>query len=287
MPKPPFSLFYASVDHAISIIKVAGRGAWLAKADITDAFKVLPVHPSDWHLLGAMWDGFLYFAVRLTFGCRSTVLSEVLCWILLNVSRLPAVLHPLDFLLVDPHSPSPGSSLAKLRQLFLFLTKRQSAQPRRSNSWGLHSIQSRWSPLPADKFPLIHKVSRAFASESAVSKRQLLSLLGHLNFAMRIIPQGRSFISRLLDLANSVPSLLDSVILDDGCCSDLAFWSKLLSDWNGISFLYDDVILSANSLQFFTDTVPSSVFCFFLKVNGSPESGPPHFPSPSPRPSTK
>ena len=32
----PFSLFYASVDNAI---KLTGKGAWLSKADITDAFK--------------------------------------------------------------------------------------------------------------------------------------------------------------------------------------------------------------------------------------------------------
>ena len=47
----------------------------------------------------------------------------------------------------------------------------------------------------------------------AFSKRELLSLLGHLNFAMRVIPQGRSFISRLLDLSKSVEKLHDIIII--------------------------------------------------------------------------
>ncbi|XP_024865010.1 uncharacterized protein LOC112451073 [Kryptolebias marmoratus] len=277
IPKPPFSLFYTSVDHAISLIKIAGQGAWLAKADITDAFKVMPVHPSDWHLQGAKWKGSFYFAVRLTFGCRSSPslfdnLSEALCWILLNVSGVPAVLHLLDdFLLIDHPSHLPSSSLSKLRQLFhqvgVPLSEEKTLGPATSLDFlgiTLDSV-SMVASLPAEKLSRIREVSRSFESKPIVSKRQLLSLLGHLNFAMRIIPQGRSFISRLLDLANSVPSLIDQVTLDDGCRSDLAFWSKLLSDWNGLSFFYEDVILSADSLQFYTDAAPSSGFGGFFQ----------------------
>ncbi len=110
IPLAPFSLFYATIDDAIKFIKKAGRGAWLAKADISDAFKVMPLHPSQWHLFCVKWRNKSYFSVRLTFGCRSSpkifdTLSEALCWILLNNRKLPFVLHLLeDFLLVDyPH----------------------------------------------------------------------------------------------------------------------------------------------------------------------------------------
>lgn len=107
IPSEPFSLYYASVDNAIQLIKLAGHGAWLAKADITDAFKIIPIHPSDLPLFGVKWDSKFYFAVRLTFGCKSSphifnCISEALCWILLNVCKLPFVLHlPDDFLRID------------------------------------------------------------------------------------------------------------------------------------------------------------------------------------------
>lgn len=52
IPSTPFSLYYASLDYAIHLIKLAGRGTWLAKADTTDALKMIPIHPSDWPLLG-------------------------------------------------------------------------------------------------------------------------------------------------------------------------------------------------------------------------------------------
>eukprot|EP00064_Thunnus_orientalis_P021744 superscaffoldBa00006815_g21912 len=48
IPSPDFSMQYATIDHAITLIRLAGRGAWLSKADITSAFKVLPIHPDFW-----------------------------------------------------------------------------------------------------------------------------------------------------------------------------------------------------------------------------------------------
>ena len=110
IPLAPFSLHYATVDNAINLIKLAGVGSWLSKADITDAFKIVPVHPSQWPLFGVKWDSNFYFGVRLTFGCKSSPcifnhVSEALCWILLNRVRVPSVLHLLDdFLLIDPPS---------------------------------------------------------------------------------------------------------------------------------------------------------------------------------------
>lgn len=45
IPSPDFSMNYSTITHAINLIRLAGRGSWLAKADITSAFKVLPIHP--------------------------------------------------------------------------------------------------------------------------------------------------------------------------------------------------------------------------------------------------
>ncbi len=81
------------------------------------------------------------------------------------------------------------------------------------------------------------------SAATILSQRNLLSLLGHLNFAMHIIPQGHSFVSQLLTLANSVKNLIDTVVLDDSCRSDLRFWPLLCDEWNGISFFYNDFVV--------------------------------------------
>ncbi|XP_076158650.1 uncharacterized protein LOC143141830 [Alosa pseudoharengus] len=271
IPLHPFSLYYASVDNAIHLIKVAGQGAWLSKADITDAFKIMPIHPSDWPLFGVKWESKFYFAVKLTFGCRSSphifnCLSEALCWILLNVCKLPFVLHLLDdFLLVDFPS-SENSVLDTLKRVFsavgVPLSEEKTMGPlTRLEFLGimLDSVKMQAS-LPEEKLIRIRAITASFVSSRTVSKRELLSLLGHLNFAMRIIPQGRSFISRLLSLAHSVEKLSDLVLVDEGSRSDIAFWSQLLGKWNGISFFYNDVPESSDSLKIFTDAAPSVGF---------------------------
>jgi len=33
-----------------------GRGMLLAKVDIRDAYRLIPIHPHDRHLLGMSWD---------------------------------------------------------------------------------------------------------------------------------------------------------------------------------------------------------------------------------------
>ena len=97
---------------------------WLSKADITSAFKVLPLHPDSWHLFRVCWNHQVFFAVRLTFGCKSSPklfynLSELLCWILINNYRIPHVIHLLDdFLTIDPPSAPPARGLACLKTAF-------------------------------------------------------------------------------------------------------------------------------------------------------------------------
>uniref|UniRef100_UPI0037E98D8A uncharacterized protein n=1 Tax=Semicossyphus pulcher TaxID=241346 RepID=UPI0037E98D8A len=106
---------------------------------------------------------------------------------------------------------------------------------------------------------------------------QLLSLLGHLNFAMRVIPQGRSFISRLLEMSSSVHNLYDVISLDKVCRSDLSFWSLLLEHWNSITFFYDDLVHSSDSLKFFTDAAPSVGFGGFFQGQWFADHWPPAF----------
>ena len=60
---------YASFDTAVDLVMRAGVGAWLAKSDIKSAFRLLPVHPEDYELLGFTFDGLYYYDKCLPMGC--------------------------------------------------------------------------------------------------------------------------------------------------------------------------------------------------------------------------
>ena len=53
------SVQYANIDQAIKRIKQSG-GSYLAKTDIKRAFRILPINPQDYHLLGMKWNGQYY-----------------------------------------------------------------------------------------------------------------------------------------------------------------------------------------------------------------------------------
>ena len=49
------SLCFTSVDYLCSIILSVGKGAQLVKADIKEAYRMVPVHPDDQPLLAVEW----------------------------------------------------------------------------------------------------------------------------------------------------------------------------------------------------------------------------------------
>uniref|UniRef100_A0A8W8JDA4 Uncharacterized protein n=1 Tax=Magallana gigas TaxID=29159 RepID=A0A8W8JDA4_MAGGI len=99
-----------------------------------------------------------------------------------------------------------------------------------------HQMQAR---LPMDKILRIREILESFSDKKSCTKRELLQLLGHLNFASRVIIPGRSFVSYLLSLASSVRELHHHVHLNAECREDILMWKLFLEQWNGVSFFYD------------------------------------------------
>ena len=52
IPDACSSVHYATISDAIHILKKLGAGCFLAKTDIKSAFRIIPVHPLEYPLLG-------------------------------------------------------------------------------------------------------------------------------------------------------------------------------------------------------------------------------------------
>ncbi|KAJ1115718.1 hypothetical protein NDU88_003940 [Pleurodeles waltl] len=92
---------YASVDDAVDLLRATGRGALMAKADIEAAFRLLPVHPESYHLLGFNFEGKTYFDKALPMGCSISCayfekFSTLLEWALHKQHPRGGKLHYLD-----------------------------------------------------------------------------------------------------------------------------------------------------------------------------------------------
>ena len=99
---PDFTaVHYASVDDAIAMIKRLGPGCFLAKADIKSAFRIIPLHRSDYHLFGIKWRNQYYFDICLPMGCASScrifkTFSTSLEWVAKKKLGSENVAHILD-----------------------------------------------------------------------------------------------------------------------------------------------------------------------------------------------
>ena len=101
IPSEFCSVHYASVDDdAIRMIKRIGPSCTLAKTDVRSAFRMIPVHPADYYLLGMHWRGNYYVDCCLPMGLASScrtfeMLSTALEWVARNKLNTPHI-HILD-----------------------------------------------------------------------------------------------------------------------------------------------------------------------------------------------
>ncbi len=67
------TVHYSTVTEAIEMIMIFGKGRFLAKSDISEAFRLLPLHPDIYHLIGFKWEGLYYYDLQLCLpiGCGS------------------------------------------------------------------------------------------------------------------------------------------------------------------------------------------------------------------------
>ena len=96
---------YATVDDAIKFIKLAGPGCFLAKTDIKNAFRIIPISPDDYNLLGMQWRGLYYYDRCMPMGCSSSCLtfetfSSAVEWIARKKLNIGLILHLLDDFLI-------------------------------------------------------------------------------------------------------------------------------------------------------------------------------------------
>ena len=196
------------------------------------------------------------------FGSRSSpkifdTLSEAVCWILEHNYKLLNVLHLLDdFLAIDPPKADADRTMAVLTLVFnklgIPLSPNKTIGPVTELEYLgiiLDSIKME-ARLPKNKVERIRSVLMSFLNRKACTKQELLSLLGHLNFASRVIYPGRAFVSYLITLSTTVKSLYHHVKLTTECRLDIKMWALFLEQWNGVSFFLDNREISADDLNF-------------------------------------
>ena len=254
IPKEDFSLQYTKIDTAIAALLTFGPGTYMAKSDIESAFRIFPINKEDWELLGMLWDEKYYVDMFLPFGLRSAPfkfnnLSLAIAWILLYKCLISYVDFILDdFLAMEPPAKHPpydqpcrvslNSLLLTLKNLGIPISLHKTEGP----STTLHFLGilldsiNMEARLPEDKVTRLKAELSQWSIRKSATLREIQSLIGTLNFACRVIPPGRPFLLRIIQLTHNVTKPQHHIRLSAGFREDIKMWQSFLSDWNGSSF---------------------------------------------------
>ena len=244
------SVSYVSLDHLASLVTSVGRGAFLVKADIKEAYRMVPIHPNDQHLLGIWWEDSVYIDRMLPFGLRSapkifSAIADTLQWILLQ-QGIKHILHYLDdFILVASSLDQAHSDKSTLITTFhhLGVPLEVSKLEGPSNCLTFLGIEvdteALMFHLPPNKLQRLQSELSRCIHRRSITKRELQSLTGLLQFATKIIRPGRPFLRQLYVMQNIGSHPEHHVRLNSSARADILWWYLFATDWNGISMLWD------------------------------------------------
>ena len=186
----------------------------LAKVDLEHAYQNIPIHRDNRLLLAMRWRGKLYLDTVLPFGLRSapkifSAIADALGWILLRMG-VTACIHYLDNFLVfgKPTSEQCQCNLELVLRICKFLGVPLKAQKMEGPSVVLNFLGilldtvEMQMKLPTDKIEELKELIQKWERYHACKKRQLLSLIGKLAHAARVVKPGRIFLRHMIDAAS-------------------------------------------------------------------------------------
>jgi len=95
--------------------------------------------------------------------------------------------------------------------------------------------------LPEEKLHKLRNEVAEWVDRTDAKKREILSLVGSLQHATKVVRCGRAFVSRMYATAAKLRELHFHTRLNMEFRSDLCWWHTFLTDWNGLSLLrWDD-----------------------------------------------
>ena len=241
------SISYASIDQAIQHILRLGRGAELVKLDLKNAYRMVPIHPQDHHLLAIEWEGSIYVDRALPFGLRSapkifSAVADMVTWVL-HCAGVRHLIHYLDdFLLMgSPNSREGVEALTTAMRILKFLGIPVAIQKTEGPSCCviflgiLIDTKALELRLPAEKIERLQTLLQGWCLRKSSTRKELESLLGHLPHAATVVRPGRTFLRQLFSLLHQAKLPSHFVRLTAGARADLAWWKCFLQSWNGSS----------------------------------------------------
>jgi len=264
------SVHYSSFDQAVGMIQRLGKNCKLFKADIKDAFRLIPIRPQDFELLGFKFENQYYFDKCLPFGAASSCKTFEMCSSLFQFcveKQTPSgeLMHYLDDYLGGDYSTASCANLLKIflrvmSDMGVIIAKEKTQGPTEVLVFlGLELDSNNMSVrIPQNKIDEVILKIHSVLSKNKSTLKEMQSLIGSLNFCCRAIPLGRPYCRRLLDSICGLSKPYHHIRVKQEIKKDLSMWLEYLRFFNGVSIFHDQFWVSSEDLELFTDSAGGS-----------------------------
>lgn len=286
IPDSASAIQYVSIDNIFDLIRTSGRGCYIIKRDIRDAFRNIPVAPADRPLLAFSWGNKTYMECCLPFGLTTApfifnLFAEGLNWLLTAYLPLASIVHYLDdFISILPSSVGDVSkALAAFNTVYIPLTDALGI-PRNDSKDAAGTVVSvlgveidttlLQARMPRDKLARASSEAASLLRLDRVSHKALQRVVGFLQHCSMVIRLGRTRLQSLYsDLASFPPHQRSVRRLSHDSREDLAWWRDTLPLFNGIHFFEKSRPLVA----LYTDACDSGLGLFFFYAPSRDSAG--------------
>lgn len=252
------SVQYQDIEDAVALMRKYGKN---------NAYKIVPIHYSDWELLGFTLDQDFYVDKTLPMGLSYSChlfeeFSTAVHWVCENkLGIYGKLVHLLDdFLVVGPSDLQLcHRDLNKIMFLFkdigIPIKQSKTVLPCTSLTFLGIELDSAVMEkrLHQDKLRKARHLIQTYKARKTVTLQELQSIIGVLNFACSVVIPGRPFLRRLCDLTIGLTRPYHHRHLNSEARADLKAWSIFLNCFNCKSLFLSDHWENSVSLQLYTD----------------------------------
>jgi hypothetical protein len=241
---------YSPFDNAISIVQRLGENALCAKSDIKSAFRLLPIYPGSFDLLGIQLNGNFYIDKMLPMGLSQSCsyfekFYSFIDWVVKRESNSENIDHYLDDFFFAGSAGTIDCHV--LLDNFFSVCDRLNVPLANEKTVAPTTIVE-YLGLTIDTGKMIIKIPENKISElkdkimfvmgnSKVTLRTLQSLAGSLAFCTKELPAGRDFSRRIYAATSKAKKPHHFIRVTNAMKCDLLVWKEFLEDFNGISYI--------------------------------------------------
>lgn len=274
------SVQYTSLDKVADMIFQLGKDSLFAKRDIKSAFRLLPVSPEDFCLLGLRDnEGNIYIDKFLPMGCRISCslfekFATFLQWLVVYISKRDTMDHYLDdFIFAGAKNTNDCSELicsfaSACDSLGVPIAREKSVGPCTKLIFLGLEIDSVLMiiRIPLQKMEELREIILKVLERKKVVLKEFQSLVGKLAFCSRAIRSSRAFLRRFYDVMITIKRPHHRLNITESIKEDLKMWLTFLDNFNGVSYIPPCTWFENERLQLFTDSAGSCELgcgCFY------------------------